>query len=354
MMKRFTCRKKCLWLSVLVSAILMVASCSHVSSVPDKFSTSMGANVGIFADHTIAMLREAGFGFDKDEAIYIREFFDKDAPEEQRFDRAGREVQQIFERIIKYSLGLVIIAETSATEEDMVNAYADRMETVSYEMIEKLGLTPYYFKEIVNETRKQKTFFDALQVAQPAVNAFGRYMNQILDELQESTDALAAKMDTEIDQKYDRIIRYQQALEDEKYRVLDSLALLYQTYRGDTGAFDQLRKLRTVRKQKLMPKGQPTYEDLQTIADHLMVRLDTIDRIWKEVEPDWKLYRSAHKELDEKYKEGVSDIARARLVTLVWLRAHQKMAAGVVNPAEWFDIKSLPRTLIQMGAGAAL
>ena len=42
-------------------------------------------------------------------------------------------------------------------------------------------------------------------------------------------------------------------------------------------------------------------------------------------------------------------IAKVRLILLVWARAHQKMASGIVDPADWFDIKDTPAMLIQLG-----
>lgn len=332
----------------------VVVSCAHVSSVPDKFSNTVKANVGIFADQTASMLEASGLGFSKDEAIYTREFFDKTAVEEQRFNRLSREVDRAFEDIIKYSLSLMILVEIHHSDPDLVAAYAGTISGVSDDLLEKLDLAPDYYAEVIDAVRSQKTFLGALRAAQPMVNAYGRYLNAVLDDLQAASDILAAKMDQKIDDRYARVIQYQKALEEEKYNVLDSMALLYKTYRGDSESFSQLKSSGNIRDKKLVPAGAPQNRDFKAIGEHLMTRLEALHRIGQEIEPDWELYRAAHMELDRVYKDVLGNIARARLTTLIWLRAHQKMAQGVENPAEWFDIKSLPRTLIQAGAGAAL
>jgi hypothetical protein len=35
-------------------------------------------------------------------------------------------------------------------------------------------------------------------------------------------------------------------------------------------------------------------------------------------------------------------------MTIIWPRAHQNRASGVVNAAEWFDVEDAHKTLFQM------
>ncbi len=75
-------------------------------------------------------------------------------------------------------------------------------------------------------------------------------------------------------------------------------------------------------------------------------------RVGEEIEPDWIHYRATHLELDDLYKDAQYEIRQIRLITLVWIRAHQKMASGIVSPAEWFDISDAPAMLLKMGTKA--
>ena len=77
-----------------------------------------------------------------------------------------------------------------------------------------------------------------------------------------------------------------------------------------------------------------------------------ISKIWQEIEPDWKNYRETHRELDRLHAKIDQNANRMRAMVIVWLRAHQKMAAGVQNPAEWFDVESAPSQLFQLGVKA--
>ena len=85
------------------------------------------------------------------------------------------------------------------------------------------------------------------------------------------------------------------------------------------------------------------------MADHLVEKLDKVHRIGEEIKQDWEVYRATHRELDNLHKKARFETRQIRFMTLVWLRAHQKMASGVTNPAEWFDISEAPGMLLKTG-----
>ena len=37
---------------------------------------------------------------------------------------------------------------------------------------------------------------------------------------------------------------------------------------------------------------------------------------------------------------------------VLWSRGHNRMASGVSNPAEWFDVKDTPKVLVGIGKRA--
>ena len=51
---------------VMVCVTLLLSGCASMSSVSKKFTAQQKANMGIFADHTISMLDDADFGFDRE------------------------------------------------------------------------------------------------------------------------------------------------------------------------------------------------------------------------------------------------------------------------------------------------
>ena len=155
-----------------------------------------------------------------------------------------------------------------------------------------------------------------------------------------------------IDERYRLVIRYQEGLEKEKYRILEALGELYATTQGDMAAFQRLKNSGAIIKKSVLPRSnRPSEEEIEKIGEYLVKRLDGLHRIQQEIEPDWKLYRATQQELDDLHALFMEEIKQFRLVTIVWMRAHQKMASGKIKPAEWFDINNAPGTLIKMGTG---
>jgi len=337
-------------LSILFpTSILSLTSCASLSQ---KLSDTEVANIGIFADHTIAMLSEEDLGFSRDQAIYIREYYEVDGKEEKAFQKYRDEAALVFRGIIDYSLKLVTIADTGKSEKEKIKAYAEYISGWDDDVLQKLGLAPDYYAEVISDVRAKETFLDALRTAQPLINSAGRWMNQVLDNLSDATYDLAMKIDKMIDEEYLEVRLYQENLEEEKYNILRSFGKIYRIYRGDEKAFKELLDLNTIRKKGLIPDSSPNNEELNKLTEYFMSRLDALHKIEDEIKPDWELYRASHHELDEMHAQVLNKISRARIITLIWLRAHQKMASGEVAPAEWFNISSLPTDLFKLGTKA--
>ncbi|MES0445980.1 MAG: hypothetical protein ABUJ92_05495, partial [Desulfobacterales bacterium] len=103
--------------------VLAVASVSGCASMKGKFTGTREANVGLFADQTIAMLSSADIGLDIQGTVQIRQFFDENGTEEERFFELTNDVKAVLRGIIKYSITIVTIAETEKTEIDRIKAY---------------------------------------------------------------------------------------------------------------------------------------------------------------------------------------------------------------------------------------
>jgi hypothetical protein len=71
------------------------------------------------------------------------------------------------------------------------------------------------------------------------------------------------------------------------------------------------------------------------------------------LKPELELYAALQREVDENVKSFDSELRATWGVIFVWTRAHQRMASGVVDPAEWFDVKDAPSTIFRL-AGKAL
>ena len=334
---------------LLVWLLLSLTGCA---SWEGKFSGTTEADIGIFADQTIATMTDPNLGIPVGKSVYVREYIDRSEPEEQEFARLAKDLEMRLLSLIKYSVALVDIAETSKTEKEKVEKYADFLKVIQKKSEERHEQEPGYYDDVIEKVRSQEKFHEALQQAQPILNAAGRAYQKLLDELDQSLKTIEAKLDRKIDTRFDTVIKYQKALEEEKYAVLIALGRIYQTYKGEPEGFQKLRDSGVIRKKSLLPKGSPTEEDLSNIAEHLIKRLEITHKIWQEIEPDWKLYRATHHELDELYVLTKNGLSETRAKIIIWARAHQKMASGKTNPAEWFDVEDAPSQLFRLGSKA--
>ena len=103
-------------LVLAVSMVVLLSATSGCAQLKEKFTSTTVADVSYFSDQTVSMLSQTDFGFNRDETVYTREFYDPAGPEEQRLIALTDEVEELFDRIIEYSLQLVIVAKSSETD----------------------------------------------------------------------------------------------------------------------------------------------------------------------------------------------------------------------------------------------
>jgi hypothetical protein len=320
--------------------------------VKGKFKSTKEANVGFFADQTIAMLSSTDFGLDRQRTIYIREFFNENGTEEKRYIELTNAVETALRGIVRYSIAIVTIAETEKTEIDRIKAYVKYLKGIQHDAEQRLNLEPGHYDQILARVGQQDKFISAIQQAQPIINAVGRYIQTLVDEIYDAAEVLEIKLDNRIDEEYAEVIRYQQSHNREKYLVLTGLSDLDDAYHNDESAYKRLIQSDAIRSKKLISHSVPTEEELSQIGKYLLKRLEVMHKIWQEIEPDWQLYRKTHRELDENHIKVLEDTNRLRITMIVWLRAHQKMAAGITNPAEWFNVDDAPTELFKLGTKA--
>ncbi|MEE9368907.1 MAG: hypothetical protein V3V05_08580 [Pontiella sp.] len=130
--------------------------------------------------------------------------------------------------------------------------------------------------------------------------------------------------------------------------------MIYEAYKTDDPELSALRESGVIWMPEIIPEGTPTREELKVIGEHLEARLNAMHRIRQEVDPDWNDYLDTHKELKLIAKRSMTMVQRTQIMMLTWVRAHQKMAAGVVDPADWFDVGESTKNLLKSAPGAVL
>ena len=340
--------------TVRILLVVAVAATSGCASYRKNFKNKTVVDIGYFADSTITMLSNLDLSMSREETLLVRRFMDESAPEEQAVMRADDQLKRDVGNMVRYSIEIVDIAESDLTETNKIYRYADYLVTFRDGIIEKHGMNLSLFDDTIEEVMAQTEFLEALRKAQPLLNAGVMAAALDVDELIQAVGILARKVDQRIDVEYADIIRYRAKLEREKFDVLTAFEIIYDAYRLDEPNLDALRDSGVIWTPEIIPEGRPTRDDLRNIGEHLHARLQALDIVQKEMQPNWEDYMATHRELDSVADRSIQSAHKARILMLTWVRAHQKMASGTTNPAGWFDVGEVTKSLIKTAPGALL
>lgn len=334
---------------LVVALIAVTPACKGLNK---KFQPTSKANMGFFADSTLTFLAELEGVLSRSDAVRAREFIHPDEPEETALRTSFERGFQIIRSMAVYSIELVTIVEAADEPKKQVEAYIAFMRPFAEQLCEACGVEGGIDEETLAAAAEAPKLIDAIRIAQPILGDAIREALMLGGEAERQLQVVGAKMDAAIDAEFADVIRYHEELEEVRASILRSIECVYRTRRGETGALDELRSLGTVHVTGLIPDGEPTPEELTAVSNHLVQRLDQLAQIRRAIDPDWQDFRAAHAEVDALLESGLGKINRFRVTVVVWMRAHQKMASGVVEPAQWFDINDTPALLFKLGEKA--
>ena len=335
---------------------IVLAACllSGCASYKKKFKNKKVANIGYFADSTIAILGSLDMKLNREDTLLVRRFIDISAPEESRVFELNSLLKKGLGNIVRYSIEIVNIAEADGSVNNKIQNYADYLETFEEGITRREEIDLDVFTDTIEQIRQQNDFREGLRKAQPLLNAGVLSGVLEIDDLIEAIEVLSRKSDSRIDEEYADIIRYHAKLEREKFDILTAFEIIYDAFRSDEPELSKLRESGVIWTPDIIPEGRPTREDLKKIGEHLSIRMEALARIQNEMEPNWNDYLATHRELDIIIDRKIRDAQHGRIILLTWVRAHQNMANGTISAAEWFDIGETTKSLIKSTPSAIL
>lgn len=336
---------------IIVCSVSVLSGCATYKK---KFGKGTVANIGFFTDSTVTMMSSLNLQQGRDESLLTRRFVSLDEPEEQLLVKMDLQFQATVQSLIEYSLKIVNIAEGTETELEMVEKYAMYLEQFRDTMVQHEVVDIELFEDTLEEVRTQEKFLDALRKAQPLLNAAGMDAIVNIDALLKAFVVVVDKIELKIDAEYAYIVHYREILEDEKSDILSGFEIIYNAYKTEEPDLSNLHETGVIWLPELIPEGRPTREDLKKLGEHLEGRLNAMHRIQQEVDPDWNDYLETHRELKLISKRTMSMVQETQIMMLTWVRAHQKMSAGMTDPADWFDIGDSTKSLLKSAPKAVL
>lgn len=338
----------------IIITLCAAALISGCASYKKNFKNKSVADIGMFADSTITMLSQLHLTLNRDETLLVRRFLVADGAEEQLVLTHSDDLKRGLENIVKYSIDIVNIAEMDGPQTNKVHAYADYLVQFREDMLTNPEIDAEAFDNTIEEVMAQEEFLQALRKAQPLLNAAILSGALGVDDLIDALEDMALVLDTRIDEEYKEIIAFRTKLEQEKFNIMTAFEIIYDAYRMEEPNLQALKDSGVIWTPEIIPEGRPTKEDLGKIGEHLHKRMDALQTVQDAMRPNWEDYMATHRELDAIIDETVANVQQSRIMMLTWVRAHQKMASGTTDPAKWFDIGEVTKSLIKSAPGAIL
>jgi hypothetical protein len=245
-----------------------------------------------------------------------------------------------------YSLQVVSLNESRIAEPNKVRELvrylrgASQLALLQEADSAEVRLTPERLEQILKDIEKRETLMDALQAADPIVNAVLARGFELSDAVDVSIMRSSAAIEAEVHVQYRDVLEDRANLVRLQEQTARALVVAQRLASGDEAAAAELRSMRPPLAE-LIPEGrkpgrkehQAVVEDLATQAAQIKLALDQID-------PQYQAYRESILELDTLRAGKVENAKLARSVLLIWSRSHKNLARGVEVPP-MFDLAGI-------------
>jgi hypothetical protein len=322
-----------------------------------KFQSERVIDFAPFAEQTIASVSTLDANLARRRRVLIVDYsrsYDEEAVAE--FDRHIKVLESILEEMIEYSVLVAKLTHSEATEPEQVQLLADYL--ARYRDAMKAGaltedLDVEEFDRILENVRQQPTMLSAMNQAQPLINEAGRLAAVTTGRIRDIVSEYDESITDEIEADFGDVLAYRKQYELERRRLLDALAGIYRFRQGEEGALDEVFAsgvFSASQKEMLEQSGNPVDASAEAM---LISRFESLKKVADRLQPDFDHYIALQREVDASVAEFDEELRATWGVIFVWTRAHAKMAQGVIDPAEWFDMNDAPGTIFRL-AGAAI
>lgn len=328
-------------LLVTASLLLVCAALVSCASTKSKFSGQRRADLRSFSDQTSALLGEFSPDLTSLSLIRLRDLVEPSAQEETHLRELTTRAREGRVFVIGFSLRLSSMP-SKASEKEQVAYFADLIDEVA-EFMDSRGNLAENMREVPAAVREQPDVRRAAQASIPLVQGGMDIGVASLDQIDEALGALVNKLERKIDERYAVTLNRARKLQASREDLLNAVEDVSRARRGDEGARASLSENETVAFVGGIPEGEDV---LQQLMELLIVRAEWVERVKDLIKDDLEAYRQDHAELDRVHIEMRRRLNSERVHQIIWMLGYDRMAMGVVSPAEWFDAKKTPALLL--------
>ena len=238
------------------------------------------------------------------------------------------------------------MSEKSGAER--VEAFAEYLKEFGSAKFLEAVFAPTRFQQVLTDIRQHETLLDAIRAAQPLIDDLVHYSITMLEEGEQATIALVESIEANIEADFAYALRFEQLLRERKRFALQAIELLLDARPDQLDLLKQALERNELDLQTFLPFSNLTLEDRLRIEELLLKRLELMEAIRVQIAPELETYQAINQELDLVYQGFLEQFAKSRMRLLIWTRVHQKIAAGVTDPAEWFDLTDIGGELFEL------
>jgi hypothetical protein len=325
-------------LTAAVAAFAATASgCSYVSSTKKL-------DMQPFAENTVTSISEMRKIETPPVWIRLRPYFAHPMVLEAR--QTARPLLDLVRGVNAYSLQVVSLNESRISDRNKSRELAKFLRGASQlALLEQsddaeIALTAERRDAILKNIESKEKFMEALQAAEPVVNAV---LARGLD-LSDGVDAAIVKavnaIEAEVQATNKAMLANRTALVHLQEKTIQALGWAEAIGFGDEAAADELRKSVPLLQEYLPPGRKPTPKEQAAIVATLSAQALRIKTALEQIDPQYQAYRESVLELDMLRAKTVDNAKLARSVLMVWARSHKNLARGIEVPP-MFDLAKI-------------
>lgn len=322
--------KTCSACVLAVALALVVGGCA----VTKPFKSGRAVSIGPFAENTVGVVQDIASGMSTEEVTYLRPYIN--TPEVAQYRASWERLRPVLRGVVAYSIEVMTLAEADWTSERKAQALGDYldqlMEPVQTEPRPPLNLSKDEIANIIQQVKSSKGLVEALGHTQPVVDEAVRASLVLVDDIQAKKDAARAVIAGRVTADHAATLSARDTLRVRFGASVRHLVWLDNIQLGQMGSIDSLvaedpLASRWLRHGRVSPGG------LDSAGTFYLRRLERMDLLRKQLEGDLETYENKMRELDDQNERGEKSIRQVKVALLVWRRAHQNFARGIVTPA---------------------
>jgi hypothetical protein len=316
--------------ALLLFLLTLLAGCA-------SFKSTKRVDMTPFAESLVAVAGDILYSLEQEETIYIRDYLE--CAEVDSLDVMEDKVRAILRGTIAYAFEIVTLTHSKLPDSEkaeLLAVYLDgAIRPVLLEPGPALNLTNAQLDSILDELRGQKDLLSAFGTAQPIVTEIARASGEVIEQTKDALDKAVKVVEGKIIMENKNLIAMKRKLRDEQIETMMSLSLLTDSRSGDATALDSLFAQEPSLMELIPSAGNLTAQDIKTIEDRMLYKLNTLGSLREQLIPDLELYWKKQRELGRLVATYNANLRKARVTMIVWAQAHERLAAGITDPAEY-------------------